>query len=340
MQPNIFLLKESRNNEKRVALIPSDVAKLINLGVIVYVEDSAGVWAGYSNADYISVGARIRHINYDQIDSYRQALSDIDIIVRVKRPDRAREKIENSVIKPHTKMIGLLDILERDSEHISEYQQAKIEYYSFDQFIFPDNTPMDSLKEMSRIAGRLALQHAIETFKKPVIQEVSIIGSGEAGSAASQECIKRNIPHTVITSDVSKSQFLSSQGIHNVVIERTLPLKMRQDNIYQAIKNADIVITAASTAWVVAPILIPEVTLLKVKSGTVIVDLAVSDGGNVFGSRHDATVTLLNNVKIINVSGYPKELPVESSQSWSVASYYFLHLLLTSEDTLIKLKYC
>ncbi|KTD63569.1 NAD(P) transhydrogenase subunit alpha [Legionella santicrucis] len=339
MQPKIFLVKESRHNEKRVALIPSDVARLINLGIMVFVEDSAGVWAGYSNTDYILAGANIRHINYDQVDSYRQALSDIDIIVRVKRPDRTRERIENSVIKPYTKMVGLLDILERDSEHIAEYQRAKIEYYSLDQFLFPANTPMDSLKDMSRIAGRLALNHAMEIFNASV-QHVAIIGSGEAGTAASQECVKRNIPHTMITSDVSKSKFFSLQGIHNVVVERHLSLKMRQDKIYQVIKDADIVITAASTAWIAAPMLIPESTLLKLKNGTIIVDLAVSDGGNVFGSRHDATVTLKNNVKIINVSGYPKELPIESSRSWSIASSYFLHLLLTSQDTLIKLKYC
>jgi NAD/NADP transhydrogenase alpha subunit len=333
---NIFLLKESRNNEKRVALIPSDVAQLINLGFRVYVEDSAGLWAGYNNADYLSVGASIRHINYEQIESYRQAFSDIDYIVRVKRPDREREKIENLVIKPNTKMIGLLDILESDSEHISEYQRAQIDYYSLDQFNFPPNTPMDSLKDMSRIAGRLALKHAIQDFKTTV-RHVAIIGAGEAGTAASQECIKRNIPHTMITSDVSKSKFFNAQGIHNVVIERNLPLKMRQEKIYQCIKDADIVLTTASTAWQTAPILIPKSTLLKLKSGTVIVDLALSEGGNVFGSKHDETVTLSNKVKIINVSGYPKELPIESSKSWSTACYYFLHLLLTSPDTLIKL---
>lgn len=338
MQPKILLVKESRHNEKRVALLPGDVAQLINLGVMVYVEDSAGVWAGYSNADYLLAGASIRHINYDQVDSCRQAFSDIDIIVRVKRPDRSREIKENSVIKPHTKMVGLLDILERDSEHIAEYQQAKIEYYSLDQFLFPANTPMDSLKDMSRIAGKLALNHAIETFNAPV-QHVVIIGSGEAGTAASQECMKHNIPHTIITSDVSKSAFLNLQGINNVVVERHLSLKTRQDKIYQVIKDADIVITAASTAWIAAPMLIPESTLLKLKNGTIIVDLAVSDGGNVFGSKHDATVTLANNVKIINVSGYPKELPIESSRAWSSASSYFLRLLLTSQDTLIKLKY-
>lgn len=123
MRPKIFLLRESGNNEKRVALIPCDVAKLISSGAIVYVEDSAGFGAGYNNEDYLSAGASIRQINYEQIESYRQAFSDIDIIVRVKRPNRKREKIENSVIKPHTKMVGLLDILEKGAEHISEYEQ-------------------------------------------------------------------------------------------------------------------------------------------------------------------------------------------------------------------------
>lgn len=152
--------------------------------------------------------------------------------------------------------------------------------------------------------------------------------------------MKRNLPHTIITSDIAKAEFLSLQGINNVVVERHLSLEIRQDKIYQVIKDADIIITTASTAWIVAPMLIPESTLLKLKNGTILVDLAVAEGGNVFGSRHDATVTLKNNVKIINVSGYPKELPIESSRSWSIASSYFLHLLLTSQDALIKLKYC
>lgn len=333
MQSKIFLLKESGNNEKRVALIPEDVEKLISFGAIVYVEDSAGLSAGYINADYTAVGASIRQIDYDHIESYKQAFNDIDIIVRVKRPNRKREKIENSVIKPHTKMVGLLDILERGAEHIAEYQHAKIEYHSLDQFFFPPGSPMDSLKEMSRIAGRLALKHAIHTFANPVTR-VSIIGGSEAGTAASQECIRLNIPHTVITSDLSKSNRLKSRGVHSEVIDRDLPLEIRQDKIYQVIKNADIIITTASVAWVIAPILIPESTLKKLKWGTVIVDLAVSDGGNVFGSRHDEIITLSNNVKIINVSGYPKKVPIEASRFLSSASCYFLHLLLTSHETL------
>lgn len=333
MRSKIFLLRESGNNEKRVALIPCDVAKLISYGAIVYVEDSAGLGAGYNNEDYISVGASIRQINYDQIESYRQAFSDIDIIVRVKRPNRKREKIENSVIKPHTRMVGLLDILEKGAEHISEYEQAKIVYYSLDQFIFPPDTPMDSLKQMSRIAGKLALKHAIHTFAAPVTQ-VSIIGGSEAGTAASQECIRLNIPHIVITSDLSKSYRFRSRGVHSEVINRDLPLEVRQDKIYQVIKASDIIITTASVAWIIAPILIPESTLKKLKGGTVIVDLAASDGGNVFGSKHDEIITLPNNVKIINVSGYPKEVPIEASRFLSNASCYFLHLLLTSHETL------
>lgn len=333
MQSKIFLVKESGNNEKRVALIPCDVEKLIRSGAVVYVEDLAGMGAGYNNADYTAVGASIRQIDYDHIESYQQAFNDIDIIVRVKRPNREREKIEKSVIKPHTKMVGLLDILEKDAEHVSEYEQAKIEYYSLDQFIFPPDTPMDSLKQMSRIAGRLALKHAIHIFADPVAH-VSIIGGSEAGSAASEECIRLNLPYNVITSDLSKYNRLKSRGVHSEVINRDLPLEVRQDKIYQVIKDADIIITTASVAWVRAPLLIPESTLKKLKRGTVIVDLAASDGGNVFGSRHDAIITLSNDVKIINVSGYPKEVPMEASRFLSSASCYFLHLLLTSPESL------
>lgn len=332
VQTKIFLLRESGNNEQRVALIPRDVEKIISFGAIVYVEDGAGIGAGYINEDYMAVGASIRQIDFGTIELCKQAFNDIDIIIRVKRPDRKREKIENRAIKPQTKMIGLLDILERGAEHITEYAEANIEYYSLDQFVFSPGTPMDALKEMSRIAGKLALQHAIEIFAHPVTQ-VSIIGCSEAGKAASQECIRRNLPHNIITSNLSKLKHLLSQGIPSEVVERPLSLVLRQNRIYQAIKDSDIIITTASVAWTQAPLLIPESTLNKLKRGTVIVDLATSDGGNVFGSKHDEIITRANNVKIINVSGYPKKAPVEASQLLSHANCYFLNLLLKQKRT-------
>lgn len=192
---------------------------------------------------------------------------------------------------------------------------------------------MDSLKEMSKIAGKLALQHAIYTFANP-IKHISILGGSEAGKAASQECIRLNLAHTIITSDRSKSKHLLSQGIHSEVIERDLPLEVRQDKIYQVVKDSDIIITTASVAWTTAPLLISESTLYKLKRGTVLVDLATSDGGNVFGSKHDEIITLSNDVKIINVSGYPKKAPIEASHFLSRANCYFLHLLLTSYEAL------
>ena len=66
--------------------------------------------------------------------------------------------------------------------------------------------------------------------------------------------------------------------------------------------------------------------------------MALSEGGNVFGSKSDEIVTLSNNVKIINVSGYPKEAPIESSLLLSKARCYFLHLLLADPDTLLRQK--
>lgn len=336
MNTKLFLAKESYNNEQRVALIPSDVARLINCGAAVYVEDAAGLHAGYSNEDYAAVGAHIRILE-DKIDSYQQALGNIDIIVRVKRPNRRREKMENKVIQPYVKMVGLLDILEQGALHIKEYEHAKIDYYSLDQFIFPSGTEMDALKEMSRIAGRLALEHALETAQSKVTH-VSIVGGSQAGIAAAKECVKQGLPHTIITSKPSKAQDFLSQGIPSEVVERHLPLERRQEKIYQIIKNSEVIITTASMAWDLAPLLIPKSTLKKLKQGTVIIDLATSDGGNVFGSKHDKTITFANQVKVINVSGYPKKLPVEASKFLSKAYYHFLHLLLTSHKTLMSFK--
>ncbi len=78
--------------------------------------------------------------------------------------------------------------------------------------------------------------------------------------------------------------------------------------------------------------MIPKQTLLEMKKGSVIVDLALSEGGNVEGSEHDATRILGNDIKVTNTSGYPKAVPREASQLWSRASLLFIGLLIDEKS--------
>lgn len=97
-------MKESRQGEKRVSLVPADAYKLIQDNFIVLVEDMAGEEAGYSNSSYELVGAQIRKVQpKGSIEYYHSIFKDVDIIIRVKRPSRVREKLENLAVTPISK---------------------------------------------------------------------------------------------------------------------------------------------------------------------------------------------------------------------------------------------
>jgi len=333
-RPTILIVKESRQGEKRVSLVPADAYKLIQDNFIVLVEDMAGEEAGYSNRSYELVGAQIRKVQpKDSIEYYHSIFKDVDIIIRVKRPSRVREKLENLAVTPGIKMVGSLDILERNSNHLKEYHDRGINYYSFDQFYFLPNTPMDALKKMSFFAGRLSIEDAVKKINR-VVEKVVVISYGKVGQAAYAECVKRKLDCTVITSQQQKADLITFKGGNAVYLSRETPLNARQENIRKIIKDADIVITAASSNGVIAPILIPNESLSEMKPKSIIIDLAVPEGGNVEGSRPDATLILGNNVYVKNISGYPKKNPVESSFEWSKASYYFINLLVKTPELL------
>lgn len=333
LQQIVFVVKESREAEKRVSLVPEDVSKLIKKGFGVIIEDQAGIGAGYTNDLYERVGAQICKIPNNSVDCYRLAFKNVSLIVRVKRPNRIREKLENLAIKSGTKMVGSLEVLERNSNHINEYFKAGIDYYSFDQFYFPSNTPMNALKKMGSFAGKLSVEDAIKTVNR-IVNKIVIIGYGKAGQAAYVECIRRKLSCTVITSKYDKAELIKSQGGRAIYLSSFLPLDDRQERIKRIIKDADVVITTASSNGILAPILIPNKTLLEMKPHTVIVDLSVPEGGNVEGSKSDTNLILGNSVYVKNVSGYPKAMPIEASIEWSKASYYFINLLLETPELL------
>ena len=116
-------------------------------------------------------------------------------------------------------------------------------------------------------------------------------------------------------------------------------MQEQQQQIGQIISDADIVITSVRKSGQQAPLLIPKTTLDVMKSGAVIVDMAISEGGNVYGSKHDETIRTERDVLVTNVSGYPKIMPHEASALWSRASLHFILKLAGDVDS-IALKPC
>ncbi len=334
----ILLVKESRAGECRVALVPCDAQRLIEEGYAILVESDAGLAAGYPNELYQQIGAKIVDLDDQCLASYISLFSQVDMIVRVKRADRIREQLEAQAMKAGTLMIGALDPFEVNSTHIDEYHAAGILAYSIDQARLPVHDPMNVLAAMSRFAGQLALQDACAKHSQQ-INKVVIIGLGVVGQSALEEALHLKLPVWAVVSTETQANSLKKLGVNICKIDRSLTLIMQQKAINQLIMEADIVIASARRAGQRAPLLIPKSSLDVMKSHAVVVDMAISEGGNVEGSRHDETVETANNVLITNVSGYPKSIPHETSVFWSRASLGFI-LGLANPSIIVPLQPC
>ncbi|MDF1655476.1 MAG: alanine dehydrogenase [Coxiellaceae bacterium] len=334
----VFLSKESRAGEQRVALVPQHVKQLVTSGNQVVVEQGAGVGAGYSDQDYQLAGASLVHIEQDSVASFKDAFKDIDIIIRAKRPNAARESLELKAVSAGTTMVGALDPLESHSDHIAQYHAAGLKAYSIDQLALPADDPMNILAAMSRLAGQLSLKDAMQKCQLAV-KTVVIIGFGEAGRSAFHEAKQQGLQANVIVGNQLSADRVRAAGGNAVIVDRTLPLKQQQLQISAVASTAEIVITTARKSGQKAPLLIPESTLANMQSGAVVVDLAISEGGNVEGSQHDKTIEHARGVLITNVSGYPKVVPGQASELWSQASLAFIQQL-AKKSTVVESSLC
>lgn len=332
MKFNILVAKESRNQEQRVSLIPADLAKLIEQGHKVAVEAGAGQLSGYSDQEYIQAGAEIRPENGD----YMQLFAGVDLLLRAKRPDRQREIAEiEAIAKLNPEkflMVGALDPYEKNSTHMQEYAAAGITAYSIDQLDLPADDPMNILASMSKIAGKLALQDALQKTQISQPKNAVVIGAGVSGMAAVAEAVQQGLNVSLILTNPEKAKTLQDEGFNVVLMARDLSLAQQQDFVREYVCAADIVITTARRAGQVAPVLIPVSTLDLMQAGSCIVDLAISEGGNVEGSEHDASLVLGNGVVVTNVSGYPKAEPRLASEMWSRASVEVIDLLAREDN--------
>lgn len=331
MLSKIFLCKETRAGESRVALIPEDIKMLIDNGYSVVVESDAGLKSGYLNQQYQEIGASIISVDEENIHSYKQAFSDIHLIVRAKRPCREREILENKAMRKGTVMIGALDPFEPNSTHIDEYHHADIHAYSLDQVTSEDDNDINVLKVMSNMAGRLALRDALEKLDRRA-NTVVVIGLGSVGQSVIDEALNLGLSVDAIVGNVSVSNKLTSLGVNTHIVDRSLPLTTQQEKIGMILKNADITIASARRSSEKAPLLVTKSTINNMKTGSVIVDMAISEGGNVDGSEHDNTIESENGVLITNVSGYPKAMPKEASIQWSKVSLTFILRYLNELD--------
>lgn len=336
----IAVPKEIKEGENRVALSPDVVKQLVKAGFTVQIESGAGERASFSNQNYVDAGASV-------INAAKTLLAHADIVLKVNAPTIA----EATLLKEGSVLIAflyaytvpkLLDVL----------NQRKISAFSMDAV--PRTTlaqKMDALSSQTNLAGYKAVIEAANASGKifPMLMtaagtikpaKVLIFGAGVAGLQAIATA--KRLGAVVEVTDVrpeTKEQVESLGGRFLVVDSAGVKteggyarevskefLEKQQGLVRKHIKEADIVITTALVPGKKAPVLVTKDMVNSMKSGSVIVDMAVEWGGNCELSQKDETV-VANGVTILGVSNLPSRLPVNASELYARnISTLLLHL--------------
>ena len=322
----IFFPKEN-DFESRVSVLPETVSKLVELGMDVEVEASIGKTLHISDDLYASSGASISK-------GRDSSLSSSDVICRINKP----EKEEISLIKKNSIHISFLDPF-NEIELVKEFARSNISAISME--LIPRITraqKMDALSSQANLGGYAAVIEASSCLSKsfPMMMtaagtispsKVFVIGVGVAGLQAIATAKRLGARVEAFDTRPEVEEQVKSLGARFVQIdigetEQTEQgyakelskeqIKMQQEGMKKVCAQSDVVITTAQVFGRPAPRIVTMEMIEAMKPGSVIIDMAVSSGGNVDGSISDEHV-IHNGVTIVGLSNLPGEVAFDAS---------------------------
>lgn len=325
----IIVLKETREKESRVALTPKEVGLLVSKNYCLIVESQAGANAGFTDQDYVNAGAQM-------VSTNSKMLPANSLILRVKRARKEQEALETKFFNDNTAMIGFLDPLDpsitKKDDHISTWQMAGISTFALELLKLSPNDPRSAQAAMSRIAGKLALKDALKHYRGKLPIKVTVIGAGPAAYNAALEAKQHGLPVQVFgRKENHRGEFEAAGITYQVLPERCDPVAY----IQRYLSDQTIVIAAVRSPGVKSAVLLNQESLRRLPNESVLIDLAAGEGGNIVGSKSDQIVEILNGIKIVNVSGYPKAEPHLASQAFAQCVFNLLEDVLSPQGELL-----
>jgi NAD(P) transhydrogenase subunit alpha len=344
----IAVLREKASGEARVAATPETVKKLVGLGHEVVVETGAGVAASTPDHLFEASGAVIAL-------SVQEALLGAGLLLKVRRPTSD----ELSGLTPGAGLVGLLEPY-GDRTPVDAYAKAGIAAFAME--LVPRITraqAMDALSSQSNLAGYRAVIEAAGLYGRvfPMMMtaagtvaaaKVFVMGAGVAGLQAIATA--RRLGAVVSATDVrpAAKEQVASLGAKFIAVEDeefrqaetaagyAKPMSAEYQRkqaalVAEHIVKQDVVITTALIPGRAAPVLVSEEMARSLRPGSVIVDLAVSQGGNCPLSKPDEVVEL-GDVKIAGFSNLPARLAADASSLYA-KNLLALLPLLTDNDT-------
>jgi alanine dehydrogenase len=270
----IGIPKEIKNNENRVAITPAGVISFVKAGHEVFVEKNAGVGSGFSNEDFMAAGARI-------VDHAAEVWSSADMLMKVKEPLSS----EYGYFREGLVLFTYLHLAAEPNlaRALIEKGVISIAYETVEM-----NHTLPLLTPMSEVAGRMSVQIGAQFLEKPnggsgillggvpgvKRGKVTIIGGGVVGTNAAKIAVGLGADVTVI--DLSPDRLRQLEDIFGSEIQTLMSNPL---NIAEAVAESDLVIGAVLIPGAKAPKLVTEEMVKAMKQGSVIVDVAVDQGG-------------------------------------------------------------
>jgi NAD(P) transhydrogenase subunit alpha len=341
----LAVTRERRDGETRCAVTPDTIKKLTALGCTVTVEAGAGQGSSIPDVEFAAAGATVA------ADTHA-VLSGADVLLKVRGPTAQ----EISALKPGAIVVALLDAY-REKDTVAALAKAGATTFAM-EFV-PRITRaqvMDALSSQANLAGYRAVIEAAHSYGRgfPMMMtaagtvaaaKVFVMGVGVAGLQAIATA--RRLGAVVTATDVrpATKEQVESLGAKFLAVEDeefrnaqtaggyAKPMSPE----YQAkqaaltgehIKKQDIVITTALIPGRAAPVLVTAAQVATMKPGSVLIDLAVENGGNVEGAKPGEVVTTPNGVQIVGWSNLPGRIASDASALYARNLTAFLGLLV------------
>ncbi len=273
--------KEIKNNEYRVAMLPFGVEQLCQRGHRVLVQASAGLGSGVEDSDYRSAGAQI-------IRSARDIYSKAEMIVKVKEPVPSEFPLVRK-----GQIVFTFFHFAADEVLLRAMMARGITAVAYETIQLP-NGDLPLLKPMSEVAGRMAVHEGAKYLEEPMKgrgillagvpgvepAQVAVLGGGVVGANAAKVASGLGATVTILDINLERMRYLD-----DIMPKNVHTLMSHAHNIAMAVRCAYLVFCAVLVAGAKAPHLVSEALVRQMKKGSVIVDIAIDQGGCVETSR-------------------------------------------------------
>ncbi|MBS3737620.1 alanine dehydrogenase [Mesohalobacter halotolerans] len=314
---------EIKNNESRVSITPAGAFELAKSDHKVYVQSNAGLASGFTNNDYKNAGAQI-------LESIEAIYDIAEMIVKVKEPI---EK-EYELVKPNQIVFTYFHFASSQAltEAMLKSKAVCIAYETVQE----DDGSLPLLTPMSEIAGRMATQQGAKFLEKPIkgkgillggvpgVQpgKVLVIGAGVVGVQAAKMAAGLGASVVVLDINMKRLRYVNDVMPPHVITEFSNEYKIRKHII-----NADLIIGAVLVAGAKAPKLIKRDMLKEMQHGTVMVDVAVDQGGcfeTTKPTTHENPTYIVDDVLHYCVTNMPGAVPYTSTLALTNVTFPFV----------------